>query len=118
VATIYYQTGMPDQLSKLSGRIARNYVRTLTRELSQNSARIALRPEIIREALSQGHRWLGEAMIAEGSRRDARKHLAESLMRSPWQPRTAALLGLSLLPDALDQAVKNAWRRMKSGFSA
>lgn len=99
VASTSCQIGeFDDKLSRLSDVIARNYLKTLTRSLAEDRARIHLPPPIIREALALAHGWVAETLLENGDRHGALRHLIASLLHRPWQPRVLAQLGLCALP--------------------
>jgi len=114
-ALIRYQCGRADQLSRpgLVMQIAQNFLLTVERTLERDRARVSLPDWMIARSLADGHRWLGETALYQGDRQQAKAHLAASLRRYPWQPRTALLLASALPPPAAGQLLRRGWRTMR-----
>jgi glycosyltransferase involved in cell wall biosynthesis len=116
LATISYQTGMPDQLVRHSYWLARNFLKTVTTSLERDKDRISLPPRLVNEVLAQANSWLAETLIPMGEVRGARNHFRRSLRYKPWQPRAAAQLALCQLPLELAEGLRRVYRRLK-GFA-
>lgn len=115
-ASIRYQCGRPDQLSRseLGVQIARNFLSTIERAIERDRERITLPPWMIARSLAHGHGWVGEATLSMGRLAEARRHLATSLRLYPRQARTAMLLASTLLPPAVTNMLRKGVRRAKA----
>lgn len=118
LASIRYQRGMPDRLTRpeYSIHMARNFLRTIQPVIDNDRHRIRLPESMIRSVLAEAHGWIGEAALAIGQSEEARRHLARSLRFSLWQPRTAGQLLLSLLPPPLAAGLRAAQRRVRGAL--
>lgn len=118
LASIQYQKGMPDQLTREAYKIflARNFLKTIRPALERDRDRIWLPRHMIRHVLSDAHDWVGEAALDIGQHGEARRNLLISLRYRPWQPRTAALLLVASLPPKLGKAVRQASQWLKRVF--
>jgi GT2 family glycosyltransferase len=118
VATITYQTGMPDRLTgpkfKVIGSV--NCLRTITRTLKEDGSRISLPKRMLRARLAEVNAWVGGVMVDNGDHAGARRHLARSLAYAPWQPRTIAMLGLCCLPRGTGRGLRKFYRAVKGAF--
>jgi glycosyltransferase involved in cell wall biosynthesis len=114
LAAIRYQRGMPDNLSRLKCTIAQNFLKTITAAIERDGDRIKLPRSMVNHALAEANAWVGERLLASGDSRQARAHLAKSVVCRIWQPRTMALLGLSCLPRRAGQAMRCAYRSLKN----
>ena len=112
VATIEYQTGRADQLTRPSHAIylAENYLRTITATFENDRDRIALPSAMIDKAFSQAHAWIGQSLLDMGETRKARRHISQSLRISPRQMRSSGLLLLTFLPRWLQRRLRQAYR--------
>lgn len=106
VATIDYQTGMPDQLTRHKDALAINFVRTLERTLQKDHDKIVQPLRLITSVRAEAHAWAAETLIDIGERRAASAYLLRSLAFKAWQPRLWAQLILCHLPAALDQRIR------------
>jgi hypothetical protein len=68
----------------------------------------------IRGRLARSHAWLGAEELYAGNQRDAIRHLWQSLRLQLKQPAIAALLMISLLPQAVTRALRS-WKRALHG---
>jgi len=68
--------------------------------------------------LARAENWVGSELWYAGEARKARPHLAASLWRRPWQPRTAGLLVLCCLPGWASQGLLGLYHRFKGGNGA
>jgi hypothetical protein len=114
-ASIQYQTGMSDRLTRpeYSIHIARNFLKTISPAIERDRDRIKLPAWMIRHVFYDAHSWIGEAALTLGDRSTARRHLFKSLMIEPWHGRAAWLLALSLLPGWFFALGLEAYRSMK-----
>ncbi|MBI5164565.1 MAG: glycosyltransferase family 2 protein [Magnetospirillum sp.] len=112
-ATIRYQVGTEDRLTRKRRTMAENFLATLTRTVAQDGARIALPPSMIAAAFADAHRWIAEVSVAEGAGAAGRRHYVHSLRYRPRQPRVVAELALSLLPRAWSAAAREGWRQLR-----
>jgi GT2 family glycosyltransferase len=114
-ASILYQTGMPDQLTRRSTRIyaSQNCMTTVLQTLRNDRDRIHLSRSMIRARLAEVHAWVGSTLLEDGQAGLARGHLLTSLRHSPLQPRTAGLLVRASLPEGLGNLLHRCWRRLK-----
>lgn len=115
LSSIQYQIGMPDRLTHHKYRVQAfaNCLTTITLAYLRDRARIELPPRLIRRRFSEVNAWLGEALLDEGRRAEAAKALGKSLRLRPWQPRTARLFGLAVMPAAVGDSVRNLYRGCK-----
>jgi glycosyltransferase involved in cell wall biosynthesis len=120
LATMVYQTGLPDRLTHPSKfiYIAQNYLKTVTIRLAQDRDRISLPQGLIDAKLADVNAWLGDLLMMNGDHRQARKHLAASLRLNIWQPRTAGLLFLTYLPEGFGKLARHIYRWLKSFIQA
>jgi glycosyltransferase involved in cell wall biosynthesis len=115
VPTIRYRIGMPDAMTHPSRRVkmAGNFLRTISPVIERDRERINLPQKMIDEVLAEAESFLGEALLDNGEDREARTHLANSLRYDPWQPRTARLLALTLLPKQAQAKLRYAFRKLR-----
>ena len=115
VASIQYQTGMADRLTRpeYNIHIAQNFLKTISPAIERDRARIHLPPRMIDDVLSGAHGWVGEAAFDVGDRTTARSHLFKSLMINPRQARRTGLLVLSLLPQWVSVLSRRAYALAK-----
>jgi GT2 family glycosyltransferase len=115
VASIQYQTGMPDRLTHKAYRAqaALNCLATVLPVLRRDRARIRLPRAMIRARLAEVHSWVGDALLERGQAAAARKHLLQSLRHSPLQPRALALLLRAALPGPAGDLLQRCWRSLK-----
>ena len=101
VPSIYYQIGMPDQLTSRSNTVhlARNFLRTIEPIIETQRERIHLPEKILQSTLAYGHAWLGTELLLSRKAHEARKHLITAL-RHELKLSTLGLYVLSLLPYA------------------
>jgi GT2 family glycosyltransferase len=112
VASVRYQVGMADQLTRKSAVIAQNFLATIEDALARDSARITLPRPMLDATFAHAHGWIAELMIAQGDRVGGRRHYLRSLRHQPWQPRAFAQLALCSLPHGLDDRLRAAYRRL------
>jgi glycosyltransferase involved in cell wall biosynthesis len=115
--TILYEIGAEDALTRAEFNVpmARHFLSTLQRALARDGDRIRRRiPEAtIDLVLADAHRWLGESLLGEGERREARREFLSCLRVDPRQPRIAAFYAASFLsPEARGRLVE-AYRGLK-----
>lgn len=115
VASIQYQVGMPDRLSKHSLMVARNYLTTITSRLNEDKERLRQRVPawMIHRALAHAHRWLGVELEKAGDLRAARGQYFASLRHAAWQPRLAALTTLLCLPGFVERPLRGGYHWLK-----
>jgi GT2 family glycosyltransferase len=120
LSTILYQRGMPDRLttSKHGVHGASNALKVVTRELSENRARIDLPGRFIRGRMAYVHVWLAEALLNNGRRAEARTHLYKSMRYVIPKARTLRLLTMASLPIGLTQKLQSAYRSIKTARQA
>jgi glycosyltransferase involved in cell wall biosynthesis len=114
VPTIQYQVGLADRLTRFTGDIATNYLKTVTAALRRHDHGIDLPRGMVKQILATAHAWVGGEYARAGDVRGARRHLATSLAHRPWQPRVLGELGLCLLPGGLAAGLRNAYRGLKA----
>jgi GT2 family glycosyltransferase len=117
-ATIHYQTGSPDQLTKYRVQGATNCLKTILPWIEHERSQIKLPDRMLQLRLAEVHAWLGDALLDAGESSRARVHLCRSLRHQPWQPGTLKLLALASLPDAARQRLRRLVRAMKLKFGA
>lgn len=115
VDAIRYQLGRADTLTrpKYNLDLAKSYLDTLTGALARDRDRIHLPQHMIDAALADGHRWVAEALLGQGRRREARPHIVESLRHAPRQPRLVGLYAAAWLPAEVRERVLATYRRLK-----
>jgi GT2 family glycosyltransferase len=120
VATILYQTGMADRITRGENNLplAHAFLRTIEPIIREERATLRLHPRMVDGVLAEAHGWIGEASLAEGSTSSAIRHLLRSLRHQPWQPRLARLLALAALPAPLRTGLRQAYRAVRPGAIA
>jgi GT2 family glycosyltransferase len=115
VASIQYQTGLPDRLTAKTYRVhaAVNCLTTVVSVLQRDRALIHLQRSMIRARLAEVQQWVGETLLETGQAKQACKHLAKSLWHRPLQARTASLLLRAMLPEGVGNLMLRCWRRLK-----
>jgi glycosyltransferase involved in cell wall biosynthesis len=115
LSSIEYRVGMPDQLTHKKYMVygAQNCLRTITAAMQRQPERIRFPRSRILHRFADVHAWIGEAMLENGQRTGARKHLLKSLLNNPWQPRTARLWMLSIAPSKLGESARQIYRQAK-----
>jgi glycosyltransferase involved in cell wall biosynthesis len=114
LASITYQIGMPDQLSKRSYWMARNFLTTLTRTLERDRERIVLPRRLLDEVIAHANSWMAETLIPLGDLPGARRHFRRSLRHKPWQPRALAQLALCQLSPQAGDRLRRAYGSLKA----
>jgi glycosyltransferase involved in cell wall biosynthesis len=119
VASIQYQTGLPDRLSGKAFRTytSQNCLTTVLPHLQNGRTEVRLSRTMRRSRLAEIYQWVGDALLENGQPREARRHLLKSLWYRPLQGRTAALLVRSVLPVLVGTGLRHGWRRLKSILS-
>jgi GT2 family glycosyltransferase len=119
VASIQYQTGMADRLTRHEYGIhmAQNFLKTILPAIEHDRGRIHLPEHMIDTVVSGAHAWIGEAAFEMGDHATARRHLLRSLIIHPWQTRTAGILVLALFPEEVSARLVQAYRSGKRIFS-
>ena len=115
ISTITYQRGRADQLTnpKYDYWLKINFLKTLEPILAVDRARIDLPQSVIDGVLAEGHCALGEVLLIDGRRAEARRALLASLRLVPMQPRTAWLLLNASLPGTASELLRGAVRRAR-----
>jgi GT2 family glycosyltransferase len=115
VASIQYQTGMPDRLTARAYRVhaSQNCLTTVQKVLRQDRNRINLPRSMIRARLGEVHQWVGDALLESGEAARARKHLLASLRHQPLRSGTGALLVRASLPASVGDVLRRLWREVK-----
>jgi glycosyltransferase involved in cell wall biosynthesis len=117
LATIRYQTGMADQITRDRGKllqVAKSCLKTILPVLEHDRDRIRLPAWMIKARLAEVHEWIGEVALEIGRVSDARRHLFASLCHQPLQARALCLLAVSGLPFGIGTAAKKHYRLMKA----
>jgi GT2 family glycosyltransferase len=115
MATIRYQTGMADRLSRDEHSIyaALNCLKSCLPLIEQARSEIHLPDRMIRLRLAEMHRRAGEKLVNAGESAQARLHLRESLTHEFWQFKAWKFLTLSLLPDRFRERLRIQVRSLK-----
>ena len=115
LATIRYQTGMPDRLTRDDFMVhtAMNCLKTVLPLIENERSQIDLSDRMIRLRLSEMHAWMGEVLIDLGDARKARVHVRKSLRHQPWQPNAWKVLALASLPGSFRQCLRRLVRELK-----
>ena len=115
--TILYEVGSVDALTRAEHSVpmARHFLRTLTRALERDGARIRGRiPEAtITEVLADAHRWLGETLLEAGQVREGQAELLRSLRVDPRQLRVVALVAAAFLPRGAGKRIRSVYRELR-----
>jgi GT2 family glycosyltransferase len=114
LATIRYQCGMPDRLSRHALHTARNFLTTVTEAIERDGGRITLPTWMLDEVRAEAHGWVGELSAEHGDVAAARRHLGRSLAYKRWQPRTLAKLALCYLPLDLGRTLRRSYRSARA----
>ena len=109
---IQYQKGNPDQLTKHTHAIARNFLRTVERAIAGDQAH-RFSPERVRCVLSDAHGWIAEEELKQRDSGAVRRHAWSSLQRRPLQPRILLLLVVSCLPSTAIDPMLRGIRSLK-----
>jgi len=113
LATIQYQRGMPDRLSRHGLFTAQNFLKTVTDAIERDGGRIKLPAWMLDEVRAEANSWIAEQLAEAGDYRGARGHLAKSLAYKKWQPRVLALLALCSLSPGVSRALRRTYRAAK-----
>jgi len=115
LATIRYQTGMPDRLTRDEYKIhaAMNCLRTVLPLIEQERSQINLSNRMIRLRLAAMHSWAGDVLLNMGEAPQARVHLRKSLRHQPWQLKAWKTLALASLPGSIRQRLRTLVRELK-----
>ena len=95
--------------------MARHFLTTLTRELDREGPRVRARISegMIAEVRADAHRWLGESLLGEGHRSEAREQFLASLRVLPRQPRLLAFYASTFLPPGARDRLASTYRSLK-----
>lgn len=109
---IKYQRGFADRLTRDEYEIyfARNFLKVIEPRLTADRDRIWLPEWMQQRVLAESYAWVGSAELSLGRRKEAQQHLARSLRHNWKQCRTAALWGLSSLPEWADRGLRTVLR--------
>jgi GT2 family glycosyltransferase len=120
VASIKYQRGRPDQatVSPNAIHMARNFLRVIEPILLDERDRLDLPRDMQDTVLAEAHAWVGEMLLERGESGEARRELGRSLVRRPWQPRTARLMVAACLPAAVRDGARQAFRAARGALAA
>jgi GT2 family glycosyltransferase len=118
LATIQYQRGVPDQLTRKEYRIHRatNFLKTIAPLIQTARAEITLPQAMIDTVLAEAHSWIGEEQLDLGDAASARKNLAASICFRPYQPRAWRLLFGACLPPRMRHTLRSRYRKVKNLF--
>jgi GT2 family glycosyltransferase len=118
--SIRYRVGAPDQLTspRYMVHIARNNLRTIQQVLEASGSGVGLSRTTVHRRLAGALSWLGEEELECGNSAAARRVLARSLLEQPGQARTAAMLGLAMLPTPARRGVRRAARSLLGALRA
>lgn len=100
LATIQYQIGMADRLTRPEYHIhiATNFLRTIEPFVTNHRQDIRLSSAELNSVLAEAHHWIGEKRFWRQEMPEARRRLATSLRYRLRQPRVWKLLLASFLP--------------------
>ena len=115
LATIRYQRGMPDRLTRAEYRVhvAINCLKTVLPLIEHERFHIKLSDRMIRLRLAEMHAWLGGELLNTGDASEARVHLRKSLRCQVWQPEALKSLALASMPDSIRVRVRRLVRELK-----
>jgi len=116
MATIRYQTGMPDRLTVPANRmhVAKNCLRSIQPFLEDDEVLSRLPVGMIPLRLAEVHGWIGEVALDMGQRSEARTHLFVSLRHKPLQARVLWLFAVSTIPFGLGLPARRLYQSVKS----
>jgi hypothetical protein len=112
-ASILYQRGMADCLSRFKQLVAESFLKTVTAAIAENRERITLPQWMLDHVLAEAHAWVGEQLLENGDFPRARGYLARSLRHRLWQPREMYMLAFACLPSSVGQASRRLVRNIK-----
>jgi GT2 family glycosyltransferase len=120
LATIRYQTGLPDRLTQnvYKVQVATNCLRTILPWIEHERSQINLSDRMLRLRLAEVQAWVGDVLLDSGDTSQARAHFCKSLRQQIWQPRTLKLLTLASVPGAVRQRLRRLARALKDKPSA
>jgi len=120
LATIRYQTGNPDQLTRpaYNVHIAVNCLKTMLPWIDQKPSQINLPDRMLRLRLAEVHGWVGEALTSAGESSQARAHLRKSLKHQVWQYQAWKFLALASLPGSVREPTRRLARALKVRLGA
>ncbi len=115
VASIRYQRGYPDQLTRNENdlHMARAFLSVIKPIIEQEGGKLNLTPAMIRGVLAEAHGSIGQAALDAGQMLPALGHLAQSIFYQPMQPRIMGLLPLAALPPRATNRLRAAYRAVK-----
>ncbi len=116
MATIRYQTGMADRLSRdeYSIHAAMNCLTSVLPFIEHARSEIDLPDRMIRRRLAEIHRRAGEKLVNAGESLKARAHLRTSLRHHFWQFRAWKFMALAMLPTRAREQLRTRLRSLKS----
>jgi GT2 family glycosyltransferase len=100
LATIKYQRGMPDALTRPEYKVhvASNFLKTILPVIQSERAYINLTDNAIKTVLADAYNWLAEAQLHNGDIQSARRSVWTSMRYKLRQPRILTLLLSVYLP--------------------
>jgi hypothetical protein len=114
LATMEYTWGLSDHITIVhSEQVSVNCLRTVTRTLQEDKARVTLPKGMLRARLAEVNAWVGGVMADRGENAGARRHLAKSLVYKAWQPRVLGLLALCCVPPGVGRGLRRFYRAIK-----
>ncbi len=118
LATIQYQRGMPDRLTRNEYRIhmATNFLNTIAPLIQTARAEIHLPQSMIEVALADAYLWIGEVQFDMHDVVSARKNISSSIRHRLYQPRAWLLYLASFLPDEIRPWLRGQYRMIKTLF--
>jgi glycosyltransferase involved in cell wall biosynthesis len=121
-AATLYRIGASDQQTRPEKllAIAQDTLKTITRALERDPARITLPASMIDRKLAAVHEWIAREQLARGDHPAARAHLRKSLARWPWQRPAWLLLAAACTSPKAAASLRAAYRKMRGrgGFRA
>jgi GT2 family glycosyltransferase len=115
LASIQYQRGMPDRLTRDEYRIhiALNFLTTVKPYIDHAREEISLPQHMIDSMLADTYLWIGGIYVDMGNGADGRKNLLMSLRRQAFQPYAWLLYLACFLPHGILAWLRRYYRMIK-----
>ena len=112
-ASVKYQLGFEDRLTKHTGVIAQNFLRTVEAAVEREAGTGVFPAKRVDQVLAEAHGWVAGVLFEAKDYRGTRRHALKSLRRRLRQPRLIVLLLLASAPRRANEGMLRAYRNLK-----